>query len=212
MSLTFDESIHTYRWNGNKVPSVTELIGQFVKSNIYGAEYYVDVFTGNAIATEVFDQAADHGTAVHKAVKYELEGGVNKEALPWDVLASLNQYLAWEEEHVKETISVEEAAYSEKYGYAGTWDIVCVLKAKYGGRRAIVDIKTGLHTYSGPQTAGYEQLYRENSKYRGKMDRFVLKLPKDGSGPKFIQEKNSFYHDFSFIKSRLHDYNFVGGM
>ena len=100
-------------------------------------------------------------------------------------------------------------AYSVKYGYSGTWDLIVRLKRKYGGRRSLTDIKTGAHAMSGPQLSAYETLYRERHKYRGKMDRHVLKLPKSGDKFKFLPETNR--GDFRFFLSKLAIYNFMKG-
>lgn len=205
--LTFDESTHTYYWNGVKAPGVTTILGAFVLSNVYGSEYYIDTFTGNAIAREVFDIAGDHGSAVHLAVKYLLTEGLDMESLDPSILAAVNQFQLWQEEYVEEILVVEEPMYSLKYGYAGTADIICILKRKYGGKRAVVDIKTGGHDLSGPQLASYEQLYREDSKYRGDMVRYALELPKSGDKCKFLPKANR--GDFKFFLNKLAIYNFM---
>ena len=206
--LTFDEDSHTYRWNGNTVPGVTTIIGEWVESVIYKSEYYINTFTGKAVPKEMFTTGADHGTAVHLAVKYLLTGdGLDMESLDSSILAAVNQFQLWKDEYVEEIHVVEEAMYSLKYGYAGTPDVGCTLKRKYGGRRATVDIKTGAHDLSGPQLAAYEQLYKENHKYRAGMSRHVLELPKSGDSFKFIPDTGK--DDFRFFLNRLGSYNFM---
>jgi len=207
--LTFDDPTHTYQWNGVQVPGVTTIIGQFVEANIYGAEYYVDTFTGSAVAKEVFATAADHGTAVHNAVHYYLTCGVDWDSLHSDIADALNQFIAWKDEYVQEIHVVEEPMYSVKYNYAGTPDIICTLKRKYGGKRAVVDIKTGAHGMAGVQLGAYDHLDTEVNKFRGRKERYVLKLPKDGSDFKFIPETNR--GDFRFFLNKLAVYNFMKG-
>lgn len=186
------------------------MIGQFKKVNLFGADYYVDTLMpkGNTIAAEVFDIAGDHGTAVHDAIKFDLTCGVIEEGMHPDVLEALNQFRAWKEEYVDEIFIIEKPLYSVRHGYAGTPDLYCRLKRKYGGKMAVVDFKTGAHGFSGPQTAAYEPLVREETGYRGKIDRFVLLLPKNGTKYKFKPETGS--DDFNFFKSRLFQYNFIG--
>lgn len=208
--LVFDDTTHTYRFNGNVVSSVTQILGEYVKSNIYGTEYYVNTFTGSAVDAEKFRVAADHGNAVHLAIKYLLTDGLDMESLDPSILAAVNQFEAWREEYVKEIILVEEPLYSQRYGYAGTPDLVCELRPKYEriyrARICLTDFKTGAHGLSGPQTAAYETLYKEHSRYKGKILRTVLELPKDGGDYKFLTEAGR--HDFNMFKSCLFRHNF----
>lgn len=200
--LTFDEESHKYYWNGNMVPGVTSIISQFVKTTIGGYDYYVDTYTGNNVWASTFEQGADHGRAVHDAIKYDLSPkGVDEESLHPDIMAALNQFRAWRDEHVQEIISCEEMGYSEKYGYAGTWDLVVLLKRKYGGQLSLTDIKTGAHRFSGPQTAAYETIYREIKKYRGRMLRNSLEIPKDGNWVRYVPENSK--DDFRVFLNKL---------
>lgn len=208
--LKFTEDTHTYSWNGSKVPGTTTILGEYVKSNVYGTEYYVNTFTGSAVDAEKFRVAADHGNAVHLAIKYLLTDGLDMESLDPSILATVNQFEAWRDEYVKEIILVEEPLYSTRFGYAGTLDFIFEFKPKYEriyrAKICLTDFKTGAHGLSGPQTAAYEQLYKEHSKYRGKILRAVLKLPKDGSDYKFIREEER--QDFNMFKSCLFRHNF----
>lgn len=207
--LTFDEESHTYFWNDDKiVPGVTTILNKVVYNEYH--DIYVDTFTGSCIAGAVFREAGDHGTAVHKAIQLDLTCGVDEESLHPDIGNALNQFREWKDEYVKEIISVEEMAYSLKYGYAGTWDLVLELKRKYGGKRSITDIKTGAHDLSGPQTAAYENNYKEKHKYRGSMLRHVLELPKSGDKFKFLPDTNR--GDFRFFLNKLAIYNFMRGL
>lgn len=206
--LTFDPVDHKYFWEGRQVPGVTSIIGQYKKVNVYGQYYYVDTFKGGVISVEKFEAGADHGKAVHEAIKFDLTCGVDEDSLHPVILGSLNQFRIWKDENVSEIILVEEPLYSVRYGYAGTPDLVCRMKKKKN--LALPDIKTGLHAMSGPQTAAYEQLFREKDRYKGYIDRFTLELPKSGDSHRLIIETNK--NDFNFFRSRLFDYNFLGGM
>ena len=208
--LKFDEPNHTYSWNGSKAPGVTTILGEYVKSNIYGTEYYVNTFNGSAVDAEKFRVAADHGNAVHLAIKYLLTDGLDMESLDPSILAAVNQFEEWRDEYVKEIILVEEPLFSTRFGYAGTPDLICELRPKYEriyrARVCLTDFKTGAHGMSGPQTAAYEQLYKEHSKYRGKILRTVLKLPKDGGDYKFLPEAGR--QDFNMFEACLFRHNF----
>lgn len=205
--LQFDEANHVYCWDGNTVPGVTTVLGQFKETTFYGEKYYIDTYKGTIVEPERFDLGSDHGTAVHKSIYYDLTCGVDEGTLPPDVLAALEQCREWAKEYVDEIIFVEKPLYSVKHGYAGTADLYCRLKRKYGGKMAIVDFKTGGHDLSGPQTAAYEQMVREDTGYRGTIDRFVLELPKSGDKYRLIQKTGR--DDFMFFKSRLFQYNYL---
>ena len=209
--LVFREEDHTYYFNDSVVPSVTTALNEWVLTTIYKVDYYINTFTGNAVAKEMFTVGADHGSAVHLAIAYYIADELDEDHLDPAILAAVNQFKLWKDEHVDEILMVEEPMYSLRYRYAGTSDIICILKRKYGGRRIVTDIKTGAHDLSGPQMSAYENLYREKSKYRGAMDRYVLELPKSGDSYKFKAEKGRGADDFKFFLNKLAVYNFMKG-
>lgn len=207
--LAFESDTHIYKWNGQVVPSVTQVIGEWRLVTISGRDYYINVFTGGVVDAGKFDKAADIGTAVHKACGIILEYG--RDGLDWDALApelvlSLRHFVLWMEEWKPEILTVEESLYSRQYGYAGTSDIAVRIKRKV----AVVDIKTGvMFDMAGPQVAAYGELYKENHRYRGSVGRYVLHLPKLGNGReyKFMPLTNG--KDWNFFKSRLYQAQFL---
>lgn len=207
--LEFDEKTHTYTYDGQVAHSVTTIIREWLDVELSGVAYKVNAFDGKAVAASLFQGAADHGTAVHDAIKYYLTCGVDMEALHEDIRKALDMFIAWFDEYVDEVISVEKPLYSQIYHYAGTADLICKLKRKYGGKRAVVDFKTGAFGLAGPQLAAYENLHREDSGYKGLIERYVLKLPKTGDSCKFTKEEGR--QDWAFFKTRLFTYNFMKG-
>jgi len=198
--LTFDEGIHLYTYDDNPVPSVTQVIGEFVKSG----NWYINVFTGAGVPADVFEAAGEWGTAVHKMLHYYLDDDLDEPSLSEELIFVLDRFYKWMENYKVEVISHEEKLYSEKYGFAGTYDLKCKIK----GKTWLVDYKTGAYGMAGPQLAAYVQLDKEN--YKGGMrHRAVLHLPKAGEGYKFVPQTG--LNDWSFFMARLNTHNFMKG-
>lgn len=184
--LTFDSEKHLYLWNGVPVPSVTQIIHEWMEVSVYGERYFVNRFTGTAISADPFRAAGGFGTAVHAGAKLLAEGNaLDYDALHPSLHHPLDEFVRWQTDYSPEYRIIEKPLYSAKFNYAGTPDIIAIIRR----RLAVVDIKTGGYDMAGVQMAGYEQLYREEVK-RGAlhMDRYVLFLPKnDGERYQFIQ-------------------------
>jgi len=191
--LTFNESTHEYLWEGKPVPSVTQVINEWMEISVYGAKYFTNRFTGLTINAEVFRAAGEFGTAAHAGVKVLAEGReLDYNALHPSLYHPLAEFVQWKKDCSPIFHLIEKPLYSAKYRYAGTPDLICTIDRHL----SVVDIKTGGYDTAGIQMAGYEQLYREDVK-RGTlhMRRYVLHLPKDGGNYKFIQQADT--TDFS---------------
>lgn len=159
MSLLFDSATHTYTYNGNVVPSVTQVLQGF------GA------FAG--VRKEVLDAACERGTAVHRACElYDLN------TLDYDTVDNIvRPYLAAWRQFVRrktpEWTHIEMPLYNKMYGYAGTPDRYGTI----GGEPWVIDIKTSSAPSKlwGLQTVGYRALVDETCK------RATVQLAKDGT-------------------------------
>ena len=198
--LTFKKKRHQYYWNDDKVPSVTQIIGEFVKTG----NFYVNVFTGASIKADVFENGGGFGKAVHDMIEYHLGNELERESLSPDLEAVLQQFERWTDDCKPEILDHETQLYSEKYGFAGTRDIKCLVK----NRLYIVDIKSGAFAMAGPQLAAYAQLDKEDDSSRRTRHRAVLSLKKDGSKYKFVTFNDP--NDWQFFLARLTTYNYVG--
>ena len=204
--FTFDADKHIYRWNDNIVPSVTEIIGAWLP--VKGADYYVNTFTGAIVYADKFEAAGKVGKAIHRACGYIASGqGVDMEAIDPALIPPLEQFERWMDDFKVNTRVAESPMYSEKYGFAGTPDIVCEINNNKN-IVVVVDIKTGLSNATvGVQTSAYEILIREYLKIRRIIKRYELILPRDGCPYKFnsLTDKD----DFTFFLSRLNQYNYL---
>jgi hypothetical protein len=145
--LTFDEASHTYRVDGRRWPSVTQVLDR------YSGLEHVDA--------EVLRRAAEFGTHVHAACHL-----YNEERLDWDRLdpALLGHVRGWQrflEETGAVVLSSECKVLSRRHGFCGTLDARAVWGRERGAR--LIDIKStnGLPITTGPQTAGYLEAWHE---------------------------------------------------
>lgn len=202
--LTFDEITHTYKCEGRVVPSVTQVLREYVKIDI-GLGIYISTITGQFVFADVFEAAGAVGTAIHKMILYYIENDLSEEGLSPSLLAVLDRYKEWEQTFKPEYLYIEEPLYSSRYDYAGTPDIVCMIDRC----RTIIDIKTGAYGMAGPQLAAYERLDTESNGSHFPRARAVLYLPKDGSTFKWEPQINR--RDWKFFEARLFQYIYLTG-
>ena len=199
--LKIDLSSHTYYyWDGETIPSVTQIIGEWRPVSVYGVEYYVNTFTGHVVDAERFREARDWGNAVHKMLALYLQGKLDESSLHESLIPILEQFDEWMRLNHVETLEIEKPLYNEQYRYAGTPDLIC----KLNGRLSIVDYKTGSYDMAGPQLAAYCMLYKP---LVGK-DRYVLHIPRRDSKINMICLRN-FTDDWNFFRARLHQYLYL---
>jgi len=180
MDFTFDPKTHTYKNKGMRIPSVTQILNEWILIKLKPGFFYVHTQTGVAISAETFRYAGERGTAVHSGAKLVLEGN-----LEWDVLDSilvdpLRQFEAWKKKHnvhIGVDTICEVAMLSQRYQYAGMPDIITPIK----GVMSVIDIKTGTWGLFAAQLSAYERLFREITGYKKAINLFILDL----SGKKY---------------------------
>lgn len=188
--LTFDETTHTYFWNGAKVPSVTQCINEFQQVTINGSQYHINRYTGAVVPSYLMEQGAEDGKNIHRGAELILHGGIDWNVLDPDYVAPLRQFEKWLSDFDIQPLYTEFRVYHPKFGYAGTLDIVALIEKAL----AFIDIKSGLCNTVSWQLSAYEAAYCAQEKYIGRTMRYALWLPKDGSPYKFepITGQNDF--------------------
>jgi hypothetical protein len=180
--LTFDESTHTYYWNNNPVPSVTKIINEFLQVTINGSQYHINRYSGVVIPSYLMEEGAAKGKDLHYGAELILKGGIDWNALDPDYVPPLRQFEKFLSDFDIRPLYTEYRFYHPKMKFCGTIDLLAVIN----GVISIVDFKTGIESFTvGLQTSAYREGYCSQEKYLGKIDRYVLYLPKDGSSYKF---------------------------
>lgn len=123
--LTFDPDTHTYRLDGELLPSVSEIIAPLGNS----AEEIGDLVEFR------WEQAAERGVLLHALLADLLLG--NEPEIPTDYEEYADSVRLFLDEHRLEPYAVEEPTYSERLGVAGTPDFVGL----FDGTLAILDYK-----------------------------------------------------------------------
>ena len=203
--LTFDETTHSYFWNGAKVPGVTSILADFIQVEIGGSQHHVHRHSGHVIPSHIMEEAAAKGTDIHEGCRIIANGGIDWSALDGAYVGPLKQFEKWREEYKPQILFTECPFYSVRYGYAGTIDIIAMI----GRTLSFIDVKTGDSDSVGPQLAAYEAGWTEQEKYRAKTERWVLKLPKNGDQYKF--QKLTGDSDFDYFKACIFIHNYQIG-
>lgn len=151
----FDPVKHVYRVNGKKVPGVTEVLKSIGITKEFSG---VDPFY------------RDRGIASHAAIDLYLHDDLDETSLDPVCVPYLEGFKKW---WVPQSCETELMLYSEKYGFAGTMDLVL--------EDGIYDYKCSKDPDKASDLQGlmYQWLVLEN---RGKYLPFeVLQLPGDGT-------------------------------
>lgn len=122
--LTFDEESRIYRFNGEQIPSVTQIMSP-LSSKAY-----------DSIPEPILKKAAERGTAVHEAIEDFVNYGV--EDIDPEYKAYLDGFVEWFGENKPEDCTPEIRIYHPILKYAGTCDLLC----RIDGKLTLIDHKT----------------------------------------------------------------------
>lgn len=157
--LTFDPSSHTYRLDGEIIPSVTTILSRMGFINH-------DWFT---------DEAEKRGTLVHRGIHCHEQGLLNE--CPEEFKGYLEAWEKFKRDTDFEVEKTEVQMCSRTYRFAGTADVFGRFR-----RAAVLDLKTGEKKAWWPlQVAGYSILAAEVEGDAFFRSRFSLRLHEDGT-------------------------------
>ena len=145
--LTFDEPTHTYRVTGKVMPSVTQTMQ---------CAGLIDL---SMIPAAVLEHARQQGKAIHQMVEWEAKG-VGYACPEW-LVPYRRAWHAFVEWSGFELWASEERLYNERYGFAGTPDLIGVPRKFKDPQPAVIDLKRRLASGSAinVQLAAYAETW-----------------------------------------------------
>jgi hypothetical protein len=167
--LDFNDELHQYTFNGVVKPSVTQCLS---KLHDFGL-----------VRKDILEAACQRGSFVHTLCEYHDENDLDSASI--GIYAGyLDAWIAFCADYKAVWEGIEVRGYSERYGYAGTWDRHGLLN----GAKFVCDIKTSQasHPVWGLQTAAYRQLKAETDSSWMLARRATVQLRPDGTY-KFIE-------------------------
>ena len=176
--LHFDKALHSYTYNGVRVPSVTQILQ---------AEGFTHPYNGNT--------AASRGTRIHSATRAFDNMDIPVQ-LPEAERGYLEAYINWQKETKLDThfVEIEKPRYNEELHFAGTPD-------RISENGTIYDIKTGRPEKThGLQLAGYALLHIKEVT----ATRVNIYLVNDGSYDEVMQTEAG---DYTVFKNALYNYH-----
>lgn len=129
---------HFYEIDGIKYPRVTSILNAIDKPGL--ARWRGRI--GNTEADRVSKEGAKVGTAFHE-IAADINRGMHRERgwrPPEELRAMAFSYIDWLNRNVDEIVAVERLVYSQRRRYAGTTDLVAILKGD--DLPTVLDIKT----------------------------------------------------------------------
>jgi len=141
--LAFDAPTHTYRFAGQVVPSVTQLLDK------------LHSFAG--VPHDVLEAAKERGTAVHVACELDDKGDLDEESVHPLVDGYLAGWRRFKAEMKPQILAIEDRGFNRLFRYAGTRDRRLLIN----GQPWTIDIKTSAaaHPCWGLQLAAYTRLF-----------------------------------------------------
>lgn len=189
MEIEFNAELHEYRWDGRRVPSVTEVLSMLTD--------------WSGVPPALMAAARDLGSHVHEATHLHDIGNLNR----WTLDPVLDGYLRGWERFLEETgavvVASEQPVYHPKLKYAGTPDRVLWWKDRF----VVPDLKStaAVPTTVGAQTAAYTEAYCEMFKPSKKPLRYCIQLNPDGTYKSIRRDDPA---DWSLFLSALNVHNF----
>lgn len=178
-----------YQKDGKFYPSVTTILQVIAKPSLmfWAAEeaYWATIKNPNITVEEakrahlsVSNKAKDRGSSIHSAIEAYKKSGTRIVTIPEN-----NNYLlafyAWVDQYKPEIISQERTLFSDLFGFAGTYDLLC----KVGDRIVLIDVKTNksgrIYPESFLQVSAYKKALEEKRELV--QDMAILCLAENGT-------------------------------
>lgn len=215
VEILFDSAKHKYTYNGQEIPSVTQILGIIAKPALinWSANTAIDSVRGAILPGKAYDEvelenifetgrqahnrkkvdAGNIGTFIHEWIEKYIHNEKPKMPVNSDLRESIEQFLGWKQKNNVEFLLSEQVVFSKKHKFIGTLDFVCTID----GVPFIGDTKTGSAIYPEYflQTSAYRFAREEeftNEKYKGQV---IVRAGKAGDLEIAIVRKNTEYED-----------------
>jgi hypothetical protein len=161
--LEFDAATHTYTLRGTVLPSVTEVLRP------------LETFAH--VPTDALEWARGRGSTVHEAMALLARDDLDWQSVDPDFAPYVRAGAKFLTDSDVTILGSELRVYSERLRCAGTLDLV----VQWRTRPALLDFKATAQVPAtvGPQTAGYEHLYREQYGAKKRLQRYCVHLLPD---------------------------------
>ena len=155
MDFLFEESTHTFWVDGQKWPSITQIL---TAEGFIDPEFYTEY-------------GRQRGSLLHKVIHWHVIGELDESSVAPELQGRYSAWLAFEQDTGFRSIEVEKPAISELYRFAGIPDHYC----RIFGKEAVIDAKSGgKEAWHGLQTAAQEILIGKS------LPRYSLHLKENG--------------------------------
>lgn len=172
--LLFTEEPHRYVYRGREYLSVTQVI----REAGFGEDF-------SAVPADRMEFCQRRGRMVHLACRMLSEGELDWSTVDPRIEGYVRAYEKFLAECPGKVAAVEHRLVYPDMGLAGTPDLVKFI----GGRRALIDLKTGATKSAKWQTAGYAKLWAAIYPSKPIYERYSLKLDKAGQYKLIPHEK-----------------------
>jgi hypothetical protein len=144
VKIVFDEATHTYTVDGWRVPSVTEILG--------------DLSAAKRMDPSWLAAARERGQLVHKVIELHNENDLIESSVDPSVAGYLKAWKRFCSDLSFKPLLTERVVYSERWGFAGKFDVFGTWQPNKWRRFCLPEVKSGAKDPAhGPQTAAYVQ-------------------------------------------------------
>lgn len=163
---------------------------------------------GNEEADRLMYEAADLGSEIHEYC-HMINTGAGPLTIQKELAPMLDAYRQWFRATIKEVIFAEQLVVSHKYQYAGTFDLLAILKGDK--QPATIDLKTSKDVYPDMalQLAAYQQGLKEAGIKSNR--RLIVHLDKITKGKIKTKEYRDHARDLNMFLYALELYRYFEG-
>jgi len=193
-----------YEIGGKKYPRVTTILNIIHRPEL--ERWRGDL--GNIEANRVMHEAAEIGTSLHNVCRLFNRDQSFEVPTTSQIGQMFNAYRQWFEMVIDTVIETEQLVVSKKFNYAGTFDLLAVLKGDT--LPSVIDLKTSKDFWPtmALQLAAYREALLEEGKEVNR--RLVVRIDKLETGKLEVKEYSQHARDFNAFLAALSLFRYFG--